>query len=60
MKITIAYTMDEEPRACTVLGILRGYIPDLTVHKSERHAPYLHIYMTTKKAGKPAGERESD
>lgn len=50
MKITIAYTADETKTAYIALAILRSYLPDVRVHKSERHAPYLHLYLTTKKA----------
>ena len=50
MKITIAYTAEEEKHAYVALTLLRSYLPDVRVRKSERHAPYFHLYLTTKKA----------
>lgn len=50
MKITIAYTAEEEKQAYVALAFLRSYLPGMNVHKSERHTPYLHLYLTTKKA----------
>lgn len=50
MKITIAYMAEEEEQARVALAFLRSYLPGMRVHKSERHAPYLHLYLTTKKA----------
>lgn len=60
MKITIAYTQDEERSACLAVRLLLRIFPAIRVHKSEHHPPYKHIYMTTKKAGRAAGERETD
>lgn len=60
MKITIAYTEDEERDACSAARQLLRLFPAIRVHKSEHHPPYKHIYMTTKKAGRAAGERETD
>lgn len=59
MKITIAYTAEEAKKANIALVLLRSYLPDVRVHKSERHAPYFHLYLTTKKAGKPEEKPES-
>ncbi len=53
MKITIAYTREEERDACTATRHIMRLFPAVRVHKSESKAMYSHIYMTTKKAGKP-------
>lgn len=59
MKITIAYTADEATKALTVLGIIRDYLPDTTVHKSERHPPYTHLYVSTKRPGNPSQQAKN-
>ena len=48
MKITIAYISEEQEEAATILAALRRLHPDGKVRKSDRHPPYLHIYLTTK------------
>ena len=53
MKITIAYTTGEELGARTVEEWCRAIFPGIKVRKSDRHPPYLHIYLTTKTGGKP-------
>lgn len=48
MKIKISYKPEEEKKAAAaVVALLRLY-PGATVRKSDRHAPFLHIYITTK------------
>lgn len=50
MKITIAYLPAEQKEAAAVLAALRRLHPDGKVRKSDRHAPFKHFYLTTKKA----------
>lgn len=50
MKITIAYTREEERDARAATRLLLRLFPAIRVHKSEHHAPHLHLYLTTKKA----------
>ena len=49
MKITIAYLPEEERSAGTVKSFVEGILPGTRVRESDRHAPYKHIYLTTKK-----------
>ena len=48
MKITVAYLPEDEKEATAALAALRRLHPDGKVRKSDRHPPYLHIYLTTK------------
>lgn len=48
MKIKISYKPEEEKKAvAAVVAILRLH-PGATVRKSDRHAPFHHIYIATK------------
>ena len=47
-KITVAYLPEDEKEATAALAALRRLHPDGKVRKSDRHPPYLHIYLTTK------------
>lgn len=49
MKITVAYLPDEAREAAAAVAALRRLHPGGKVRKSERHLPYLHIYLTTKR-----------
>lgn len=49
MKITVAYLPEDEKEATAALAALRRLHPDGKVRKSDRHPPYLHIYLTTKR-----------
>lgn len=48
MKITIAYLPEEEREADIIHVFSRGLLDNVKVRKSDRHPPYLHIYLTTK------------
>lgn len=50
MKITLAYLPAEDEEAAAVLAALLRLHPSAKLRKSDRHAPFLHIYMTV---GKP-------
>ncbi len=47
MKITIAYLPEEEREADLICRFVHRLCPG-KVRKSDRHPPYLHIYLTTK------------
>lgn len=49
MKITIAYLPDFEPLARALVTTIRYMIPGIKVRESDRHAPYRHLYLTTRK-----------
>lgn len=57
MKVTIAYLPDWEPLANAVVTAIRCIIPGIKVRKSDRHAPYKHIYLATREH--PARPSES-
>ncbi|WP_302620301.1 hypothetical protein [uncultured Oscillibacter sp.] len=59
MKITIAHTIEEREEADAVLSALRPLLAWGKVRESDRHDPYLHIYLATKKPGKPRNSREN-
>lgn len=49
MKITIAYLPEEKRSAGTIKTFVEAIIPGIRVRESDRHAPYRHVYLTTKK-----------
>ncbi len=53
MKVTIAHTAEEQEEADTVLSALRPLLAWEKIRKTDRHPPFLHLYLTTKKPGKP-------
>jgi len=59
VKITIAHTIEEREEADAVLSALRPLLAWGKVRESDRHDPYLHIYLATKKPGKPRNSREN-
>ena len=59
MKITIAYISEEEPEAAVVVAAIRCINPGITARKSERHPPFRHLYLTTRKHGKHCDPKKS-
>ena len=59
MKITIAHTAEEQEEADAVLSALRPLLDWGKARKSNRHPPFLHIYLATKKPGKPCNSRKN-
>ena len=59
MKISIAYLPEEQEAAAADLVILLQRHPGIKVHKSDRYAPYKHIYLTTKKPGNCCSSMEN-
>lgn len=57
MKVTVAYTPDEWETAANAVAVLRQLYPDIKVRKSERHPPFKHIYLTTKKLENLCGSK---
>ena len=49
MKITIAYTPGEEQAAVLIQRFADSLLGGPRVHKSDRHPPFRHIYMATKR-----------
>ena len=52
MKITIAYLPGEAEKAATLIKATQELLEVEKIRESERHAPYTHVYITTKKCGK--------
>ena len=58
MKITVAYLPEEERDAAATLETLRRCHPGVQVRRSEKHPPFKHIFLATKKPGKPCSSKE--
>lgn len=59
MKIKIAHKPEEQKEAAAMVAALLRLHPGATVRKSDRHAPFLHVYLTTKKPETPCGSKEN-
>lgn len=59
MKIAISYSPGEELAARTAEEFFRALFTDAKVKKSDRHPPFKHIYLTTKKPGNPCDLKEN-
>ena len=59
MKITIAYLPEEREEAAAILAALRPLLAWEKVHKSDRHPPFSHIYLTTRKPETPCDSEEN-
>lgn len=59
MKITIAYIPEEETEAAAAVAAIRSINPGITARKSERHPPFMHLYLTTRKPKKCCNSNES-
>lgn len=59
MKITIAYLPEEQQRANSLLRYLQSFLGvDVDkVRESDRHAPYKHTYLTTRKPKTNCGSK---
>lgn len=57
MKITIAYLQEEQQKAKNLLRCLYSFLGDSVekVRESDRHAPFMHTYLTTRKPEKHRG-----
>ena len=49
MKIKISHKPEEQKEAAATVAALLRLHPGATVRKSDRHAPFLHVYLTTSK-----------
>lgn len=48
MKITIAYTTEEEKTAGLIANFVRNLLSPAKLRRSEKHKPFLHIYISSK------------
>ena len=58
MKTTITYLPEEEREAHIIHIFSQSLLDNVKVRKSDRHPPFKHIYLTTKKAENPCNSRE--
>lgn len=59
MKITIAYLPGEEREADIITRFARGLCAPVKTRESDRHPPFRHIYLTTKKPENPCNSKEN-
>lgn len=57
MKITIAFLPEEAEAAHLVTAAMRNILAVEKVRESARHAPYIHIYITTEKPENRCGSK---
>lgn len=57
MKITIAYLPGEERIADVLKRAACSILDDAKVRESDRHAPFKHIYIATKKPETPCAPK---
>lgn len=53
MKISIAHLPEEQEEAAATLAVLLQLHPGAKVRKSDRHPPFKHIYLASKKPETP-------
>lgn len=59
MKISITYLPEEEREAHIIHIFAQGLLGNIKVRKSDRHPPFKHIYLTTKKPETPCKSKEN-
>jgi len=59
VKVIISYISEEQEDADAVLAALRPLLEWEKVRKSDRHPPFKHIYLTTKRPGTPCNSEEN-
>ncbi len=57
MKIAITYKPHESPQAAGIISMIREQIPGIKARKSDRYAPFYHVYLTTRNAGNPSNHK---
>lgn len=53
MKIAITYRPHEAPQAAGIISMIRKYLPGIKARKSDRYAPFYHVYLTTRNPENP-------
>lgn len=53
MKVTITYMPGEEREADILKRAAASIMESVKVRESDRHAPYKHIYISTRNSEKP-------
>ena len=57
MKVKISYKPEEEKEAAATVAALLQVLPGAKVRKSDRHAPFIHTYLTTAKPENACGAK---
>lgn len=55
VKLKLTYQPEEQEQAAGVLAALLALLPGVRVHKNTSKAPYIHVYLTTKKGARKDG-----
>ena len=58
MKISITYLPEEAKTLSPILRFLQHYLPEVKARESDRHPPFKHIYLTTKKSETPCNSKD--
>ena len=49
MKVKIAYKPEEEKKVAASVAAIQRLNPGAKIRRSDRHAPFIHIYITTER-----------
>lgn len=55
MKLKLTYQPEEAQEVNLILHFVRELLPGVRVHKNESKAPFIHLYLTTKRGVKKDG-----
>lgn len=58
MKITLVYLAEEKEKAAADLALLLRRHPGAKVREGDRHPPFTHIYLTTRKPENPCSSKK--
>lgn len=59
MKIAVTYTAPEATQAAGIIALIREHIPGIKARKSDRNAPFYHVYLTTRNPESPSKHKEN-
>lgn len=54
MKISLTYQQEEAPTAARLIARIRTEYPVTKLHKSQRHPPFIHAYLTIGNSKRPS------
>lgn len=57
MKIAITYQQNEASIAAYLIALIRARYPCSKLHKSKRHPPFTHVYLTIERHETPIDTR---
>lgn len=53
MKIALTYQQNEASIAAYLIALIRARYPCSKLHKSKRHPPFTHVYLTIERQENP-------